>query len=71
MVKSLLLGKKKAVEKNSRIVLTIDDLDENEVQVVPKKGKTSSWKRFKEYRINKPSQQFKRKKKMLCMIYLV
>jgi hypothetical protein len=40
-------------------------MDLNEVEVVPRRdGKTSSWKRIEEYRVNKPSQQFKKKKIM-------
>jgi hypothetical protein len=36
---------------------------ENEAEVNPRTdGKASSWKRVEEYRINKPSQQFKKKK---------
>jgi hypothetical protein len=41
---------------------------ENEVQVIPKRdGKTSSWKRVEEYRINKPSQQLKKKKENIFL----
>jgi cell fate (sporulation/competence/biofilm development) regulator YmcA (YheA/YmcA/DUF963 family) len=41
---------------------------ENEVDVVPKiNGNTSSWKRLEEYRINKPSQQFKINKKKILV----
>jgi hypothetical protein len=37
-----------------------------QVDAIPKTGgKTSSWERVEEYRINKPSQQFKKKKKFL------
>jgi hypothetical protein len=37
--------------------------------VIPKRdGKTSSWKRVEEYRINKPSQQFKKNKNFISYV---
>jgi hypothetical protein len=41
-----------------------ENLKSHKVEVVPKRdGKTISWNKVEEYRINKPIQQFKKKNK--------
>jgi hypothetical protein len=52
-----------AIRGTTKIATEISTSGKNEIEVIAERnGKFSSWKRVEEHRINKPSQQFKKKR---------